>query len=209
MALTNDYVDVATRLAEFRAKHPEGALQPADPTHPFQVVEVAGKTFVAYTAAAYRTPDDPRPGIACAWEPFPGPTNFTRDSELQNAETSAWGRAIMAALAADARKGILSANEFRNRQATPAPLSEPHLEYATRQQVKSIKDATKQLSPEQRSDLVDGHTVYGVELVKDGGIVVSREQAETVLTSLGALLATGTQEPVENVVAIAAGGEPF
>jgi len=48
-----------------------------------------------------------------------------------------------------------------------------------------------------------------VELVKDGEIVASREQAETVLTSLGALLATGSQEPVENVIAIAAGGEPF
>jgi len=209
MAIADDYVDVATRLVEFRAKHPEGALQPADPTQPFQVVEVAGKTFVAYTAAAYRTPDDPRPGIACAWEPFPGPTNFTRDSELQNAETSAWGRAIMAALAADARKGIASANEVRNRQATPEPLTEPGIEYATRQQVKAIKDATKQLTPEQRADLVDGHTVYGVELVKDGGIVASREQAETVLTSLGALLATGVQEPVENVAAVVAGGEPF
>jgi len=89
------------------------------------------------------------------------------------------------------------------------PVVQPPLDYATRAQVKAIKDATKQLTPEQRADLVDGHTVYGVELVKDGGIVASREQAETVLTSLGALLATGTQEPVENVIAIAAGGEPF
>jgi len=102
------------------------------------------------------------------------------------------------------------------RQLAPAPLPRrrvtpdtERVEYATRQQVKAIKDATKQLTPEQRADLVDGHTVYGVELVKDGGIVASREQAETVLTSLGALLATGTQEPVENVIAIAAGGEPF
>jgi hypothetical protein len=114
---TGDYVEVKFRLAEFRAKHPEGSLQPADPTQPFQVVEIAGQTFIAYTAAAYRTPDDPRPGIGCAWEPFPGKTNFTRDSELQNAETSAWGRAVMAALAADASKGVASAEEVRNRVA--------------------------------------------------------------------------------------------
>jgi hypothetical protein len=36
---------------------------------------------------------------------------------LQNAETSAWGRAVMAALAADASKGVASAEEVRNRVA--------------------------------------------------------------------------------------------
>jgi hypothetical protein len=46
---TGDYVEVKFRLAEFRAKHPEGSLQPADPTQPFQVVEIGGQTFIAYT----------------------------------------------------------------------------------------------------------------------------------------------------------------
>jgi hypothetical protein len=35
---------------------------------------------------------------------------------LQNAETSAWGRAIVAALAADTRAGVASADEVHNRQ---------------------------------------------------------------------------------------------
>jgi hypothetical protein len=121
-----DYNDVNSRLAEFRDKHPEGSLQPADVACPFEVKQVGDKTFIAYTAAAYRNPEDPRPGIGCAWEPFPGRTNFTRDSELQNAETSAWGRAIVAALAADTKKGIASAEDVRNRQAertAPAPES--------------------------------------------------------------------------------------
>src|SRR5689334_1068647 len=94
-----DYVDVAARIREFRDKHPEGSLQPADPSQPFTVVEIGDQTFIAYAAAAYRTPDDQRPGIGVAYEPFPGKTQFTRDSELQNAETSAWGRAIVAVLA--------------------------------------------------------------------------------------------------------------
>jgi len=51
-----------------------------------------------------------------ASEPVPGKTNFTRDSELMNAETSAWGRALIAVGAADAKRGIASANEVRNRQ---------------------------------------------------------------------------------------------
>jgi len=124
-----DYVDVAERIAEFKKRYPDGTLQPialsADGNPTYQIVEVAGKTFVVYGAAAYRTPDDPRPGIGVAWEPFPGTTPYTRDSELMNAETSAWGRAIVAV--GIPTKKIASANEVRNRAVdygpppTPAP----------------------------------------------------------------------------------------
>jgi len=108
-----DYIDVAARIVEFRTKHPEGSLQQVT----LEFKEVAGKWWVIYTAAAYRAPDDARPGIGTAWEPVPGKTSFTRDSELQNAETAAWGRAIVAALAADTKRGIASAQEVRNRRA--------------------------------------------------------------------------------------------
>jgi hypothetical protein len=113
-----DYIDVAARIVEFRTKHPEGSLQQAA----LEFKEVAGKWWVIYTAAAYRAPDDARPGMGTAWEPVPGKTNFTRDSELQNAETAAWGRAIVAALAADTKRGVASAQEVRNRQAEPDPI---------------------------------------------------------------------------------------
>lgn len=112
-----DYNDVASRIAEFREKHPEGSLRAADVSRPYELISVAGEFFIAVVAAAYRTPDDPAPGIGMAWEPVPGKTPYTRQSELQNAETSAWGRAIVAALAADTRKGISSAEEVRNRRA--------------------------------------------------------------------------------------------
>lgn len=104
MAFAEDYVDVASRLRAFKDKHPEGSLQPVNPERPIEVVTIDDKTFLAYTAAAYRSPDDARPGIGIAWEPFPGATNYTRNSEAQNAETSAWGRAVVAALAADTKK---------------------------------------------------------------------------------------------------------
>lgn len=117
MAFAEDYVDVATRLRMFKEKYPEGSLQPFNPERPIEVVTVGEKTFLAYTAAAYRSPDDQRPGIGIAWEPFPGQTPYTRDSEAMNCESSAWGRAIVAALAADTKKGVASADEVRNRQA--------------------------------------------------------------------------------------------
>jgi len=122
----DDYIDVAKRIAEFRTKHPEGSLQPLNPAQPFDIRELAGAdkngkevrgTFIIYTAAAYRSPDDKRPGVGCAYEVFPGRTPYTAGSELQNAETAAWGRAIVAALAADTRAGVSSQQEVRNRQA--------------------------------------------------------------------------------------------
>ena len=111
MAFNSDYIDVAARLREFKEKHPEGSLQ----TVSIEFREIGGQTIVLYTAAAYRSPDDERPGIAMASEPFPGKTNFTRDSEVMNAETSAWGRAILAADGSIVTKKIASAQEVANR----------------------------------------------------------------------------------------------
>lgn len=112
-----DYIDVATRIVEFREKYPEGRLRQKE----IQFIDFANKSWVVYTAEAWRSPDDPAPAHGTAWEPVPGPTQFTRDSELQNAETAAWGRAMVAALAVDTRKGIASQEEVRNRTVEPAP----------------------------------------------------------------------------------------
>lgn len=115
-----DYVDVAERIRIFRDLYPEGSLRPADPSRPFWVEDVPGVgPRLIYVAAAFRTPDDPAPGIGSAWEPLPGRTPYTRDSELMVAETSAWGRAIVAALAADTKRGVASADEVRARQPQP------------------------------------------------------------------------------------------
>lgn len=111
-----DYVDVAERISIFRDKYPTGCLQPANLNQPLEVFNLDGKAYVMYTACAYRTPDDPRPGVGIAWELVPGATSFTRGSEAMNAETAAWGRAIVAVLAADTKRGVASAQEVNNRQ---------------------------------------------------------------------------------------------
>ncbi len=107
----DDYIDVAERIAEFNKRYPDGTLQTVDWTD----VRIGEQTFIVYRAAAYRTPDDPRPGHGIAWEPFPGKTPYTKDSELMNAETSAWGRAIVACGLTSNRK-IASLQEVQNRQ---------------------------------------------------------------------------------------------
>jgi hypothetical protein len=106
----DDYVDVAERIRLFYERFPDGSLRSAEKPWP---LEVDGKTFLIYHARAYRTPDDKQPADGWAWEPIPGPTPYTKDSELMNAETAAWGRAIIAA--GIPSKKIASAEEVRNR----------------------------------------------------------------------------------------------
>jgi hypothetical protein len=106
------YKEVSERIADFRALYPDGSLQS-------EILESPVDGFIVVKGFAYRTADDQRPGIGLAWEPVPGKTPYTRDSELQNAETSAWGRAIIAVGASDATK-VASANEVRNRRADQA-----------------------------------------------------------------------------------------
>lgn len=155
-----DYVDVAERIRIFRDLYPTGSLQPVDPLNPFRVVEIGDQTFIAYTAAAYRTPDDTMPGIAVSWEPFPGRTPYTAASELQNAETAAWGRAIVAALAADTKK-VASLDEVRARKASETSRSpqEPRTPSDRAEGPKMASDAAKRflrtLAGERGYDLPD------------------------------------------------------
>lgn len=120
----SDYVPVADRIAEFRERYPDGCLRPLNPERPFWIEQVGDLVFVVYAAAAYRSPTDPLPGVGLAWEPLPGTTPYTRNSELQNAETAAWGRAIVAALAGDTKKGVASKEEVQNRAGEDAPSSD-------------------------------------------------------------------------------------
>lgn len=121
----DEYIDVAERIQDFKDTHPNGSLQ----TLGWEVVSVEGynektgkdvkQTFIVYRAAAFRDENDVAPGHGIAWEPFPGLTPYTAKSELMNAETAAWGRAIVA-LGLVANRSLASRQEVRNRQAEQA-----------------------------------------------------------------------------------------
>ena len=104
-----DYIEVSERIQKFYERYPDGSLQGSwewlDDSH----------AVIVYRAEAYRTADDIRPGIGYASEPYPGLSNFTRNSEIMNAETSSWGRAI-ASLGIAVHRGIASAQEVRAAQ---------------------------------------------------------------------------------------------
>lgn len=112
----DDYVDVAERIRDFNRKYPEGSLQA-------ELVYMENPAGWLCVAQAYRTPDDPRPGVGHAFESVPGKTPYTRDSEAQNAETSAWGRAIVA-LGFETKK-IASRQEVRNRSEPESQFKPP------------------------------------------------------------------------------------
>jgi hypothetical protein len=107
------YVEVKDRVEQFYRDYPDGRL----------VTEYLGmedgpdgRRYVIVRALAYRTQDDPHPATGLAWEPVPGLTPYTKNSELQNAETSAIGRAIVFVNERYTAYGIASANEVRNRR---------------------------------------------------------------------------------------------
>jgi hypothetical protein len=157
-----DYIDVATRIVEFREKFPQGSLQQVN----YEFVVVNNKSWVVYTAAAYRSPDDQRPGIGTAWEPIPGPTNFTRDSEVQNAETAAWGRAMVAALAVDTKQGIASSQEVRNRQVKSSATSKDWLAMST--ELGNDLDGLRLLYSEAKTGGADTATLDKIKEIANG-----------------------------------------
>jgi len=114
-----DYVEVKERIRLFYERWPEGRLVTGKVK-----VRMDGDTARVWVQAfAYRTPDDPLPGQGWSWMVLPGTTNFTRGSELENTETSAWGRAI-GALGIGIDKSIASANEIANKEEPLTPASQ-------------------------------------------------------------------------------------
>jgi hypothetical protein len=154
----SNYNEVADRIVEFREKHPAGFFQ----TRFVDVPPPFNERFIAVEASIYRKPGDEPTGVDMAWEPVPGKTPYTKDSELMNASTSAVGRALVYALAADAKKGIASADEVRNRQGsgevkTLRP-SEKQLEFfkSLVEEAGAPDDAVEDILAYARSELTGG-----------------------------------------------------
>jgi len=107
----SNYVDVATRIKLLVDKYPNASINCGKPT----IVEIDNSTFVEVVVRVICNDEFDRYSVATAWEPFPGKTPYTRDSEMMNAETSAIGRAI-GALGIGLTGSMASSNEVANRQ---------------------------------------------------------------------------------------------
>lgn len=110
-----DYVDVPHRLKMVAEKFPEVRIVESQP----RIVTIGDRTFLEVKVQAWRDPSDQHPAVAYCWEPYPGDTPYTRDSEQMNAATSALGR-LAALLLPGAFVKLASANEVANRAGPPS-----------------------------------------------------------------------------------------
>lgn len=114
-ALEN-YIPVHERIQKFYDEYPQGSIQT-------EIIAI-DENEVMIRALVYRYPDDIRPCIGHAHETKEGFIN--ENSMLENAETSAWGRAL-AARGLEINRGIASQEEIINakrRAEGAAPLAE-------------------------------------------------------------------------------------
>lgn len=112
-----DYVEVKDRILEFYEKHPTGSIMS-------EVVTLTDK-LVVVKATVYRNSEDKYPCTGHSQLEIPGGTPYTRGSEVENAETSAWGRAL-AAMGFKVKNGIASQSEIQNKSwAQNAPAAKP------------------------------------------------------------------------------------
>ena len=112
-----DYVEVKERIRLFYEQYPDGRLTTAQ-VHVSVDYDDTPRVWVH--AQAFRTADDPHPADGWSWMVLPGTSSFTRGSELENTETSAWGRAI-GALGIGIAGSIATANEVRGKQDDHRP----------------------------------------------------------------------------------------
>ena len=164
------YVEVHERVEQFFQRYPEGSFQ-----GDYEVVSIGEQTLIVYRSSVYRTPDDKRPAVAFSAEPFPGKTPFTKDSELENAETSAIGRAL-AALGFEVHRSMASANEVRSRQGDSTP-RKPGPGPATEGQRKFLSDLLRKqgVNAQEQVALVKAHT---------SGEALSKGEAGTMIDAL-------------------------
>lgn len=135
----SNYIDVKTKIQMFCTLFPEGSLQ-----FEFKGTCPHNPDMIWGIAYAYREPNDPRPGMGTAQELGVGKTSFTRGSELQNLESSCWGRAI-SALGIGLEKGIATLEEVASaidRGEAPAQVAKKTVAHKPMNVITQNEEAT-------------------------------------------------------------------
>jgi hypothetical protein len=107
----SEYVDCKTRLKQALKVFPQLRIVEHRP----EITQVGDQLFIECSVTVSRDPDDPIPVTAYIFEPYPGKTTFTKNSEQANGATSVLARAL-GYLGFGIDKSIASSNEVLGRQ---------------------------------------------------------------------------------------------
>lgn len=110
-AFAADYVEVADRIRAWYETYPNARIETEVLTLTDKVVVVKALVFRGETA------DEKPAGIGHSSMNIPGSTPYTRNSELENTETSAAGRALV--MAGLPSKKVASGDEIRAKSGAP------------------------------------------------------------------------------------------
>ena len=151
----DNYVDVPTRLKLALEKWPDLRVQELD----HEIIEVDGKPFLVCRVTVWRSVDDPRPAVGSAWEPLPGKTPYTKDSEWMVGFTSALGRAL-GYMGIGITSSIASANEVAarrdNKPTTMSPRSAAEgPSDAQMRMLKALGSTARPATKREASQLID------------------------------------------------------
>lgn len=123
-ASLSGYVEVKDRIVSFLKDHPGGVFQSEVIFHKDwhgeywawreKKVKVGRCGLICVKGRVFRSPDDKLPAEGHSWMQTPGVTPYTEGSEVENAETSAWGRAL-ATMGYGITKSLASIDEIRNK----------------------------------------------------------------------------------------------
>jgi hypothetical protein len=133
----DSYVDVATRIDRFYAKYPNGRIETEMLHYELEFIRSVTEDgeeiyrprgYVAFQARCYRSSTDSAPaGVGHSQMLIPGPSSFSRGAEMENAETSAVGRAIAMA-GFEVKDGVASREEVRKNRSDDESSEDIHVE---------------------------------------------------------------------------------
>lgn len=106
-----DYVEVSERIQAWYDEYPEGRIETDIVTMTEKIVVTRSRVYKTHDAT------EPPAGIGHSMLGIPGKTPYTKDSELENCETSSVGRALV--MAGIPSKQIASGHEIRNKRQEP------------------------------------------------------------------------------------------
>lgn len=135
------YVMVAERHAAFVKDHPNGMIQ-TDLAYGSDKLVVVKAMVWKKGRADYGTPPD---GTGMASMPIPGPTSFSKNSEVENAETSAVGRAL-AMIGYHAKHTMASGDEIAMKTEKVLTLDATTMDSTVGRALATVEDIAKFVS---------------------------------------------------------------